>query len=67
MSKDLTPTTQIVRHAMKIAAKDVVVPKRLVLLKADNCPLKNDCFHRGVKCGNCIDNDEYLWDFTQMI
>lgn len=67
MSKNLTPTTQIVRHAMKVVAKDVVVPKKIVMLKAESCPLKSDCMNRSVKCGNCIDKDEYVWDYTQMI
>ena len=67
MSKKMTPTQQIVRHAMKVVVKDVVVPKKLVMLKAEKCPLRADCMNRSVKCGNCIDKDEYVWDYTQMI
>lgn len=45
----------------------IEVKGEIVKLKMEQCPLMVDCLHRQTKCGECVDKDQYDWDYTQMI
>ncbi len=36
-------------------------------IKMNQCPIVSDCLHRQTKCGKCVNQDQYDWDYTQMI
>jgi len=62
-----TTPNQIVQAAKESTKKDVVVPKKVSTIKMNQCPIVSDCLHRQTKCGKCVNQDQYDWDYTQMI